>query len=142
MAKDKQHTKKELEALKGPDVFKIAERMKIAGFTKMDGPEIIEAILEAQGDGGADPAAEDLDDKKAAIEKAEAEKAAKAAAAAKKAKTPKTGETVRLRYTSKGGSVKLGGVRYSPGGTYVLPEAEAKALRAKFPERFQILKSE
>lgn len=135
MAKGK-YSKKELKKLNTEDLFKIAERMKIAGFTKMDKDDLLDAILEAQDEGSTDSAADDVRDKLDAKEKETGGKKNK-----KKDAPKPSGGQVKLDYIGKGGSVATGGRKFRPGASYLLDEATAKAIKAKFPNRFKIRKA-
>jgi hypothetical protein len=129
-------TKAALKKLKSDEVVKLAERLKIAGFTKMSRPEMEAAILEAQGEGGKAVSTDDVPTRKRKDDRAE--KAEGTPRGQPKPRTRRDADEVDLVYVGKGGSVTLGGRRYTPGLAVRTTRIQARTIAHRFPSRFRI----
>lgn len=131
-------TAKDLKALRSGEVVKLAERMKIAGFTKMNRDEMETAILDAQKAGGKAISTDDLPKKDDRKERRDEKDAKPEDPRKPKPRTARDADEVDLVYVGKGGSVTIGKTKYTPGLGVRMTRIEARVIRNHFPQRFRI----
>ena len=129
-------TEKELKKLNSGQVVKLAERLKIAGFTKMSRAEMETAIMDAAKAKGKVISTDIVPPRGAKDDRTPPGKEKDPPKA--KPVTERDSDIVECLYIGAGGVVTVGSARYSPGQGVRMTRIEAHVLRHRFPQRFRI----